>query len=156
MPAVNGIDVLPMKPKILCEPCQKGKLRKQNIPKITRQRNLMDTISGDEQDPFRIPGFDGTTYNVKFVEKRSRWMKMFTMPDIKANSILNVFIPWLERMENRTNTKLKHFHSDQSFDGEFLDYLESKGIVKQKGEAYDYYTPGQVENANKNIVSHTL
>jgi hypothetical protein len=57
-------------------------------------------------------------------------------------------------MENRTSLTLKNFHCDQSFDGTFLDYLESKGILKQKGEPYDYHTPGQVENANKNIMSH--
>jgi len=142
------------KSKMLCDPCMKGKLQKRPTPKVTKERPLMDTISGDEQGPFRIPGFDGSKYNVKFIEKKSRWMKMFNIPDITAQTLLENFKPWLTRLENRTGLTLKNFHCDQSFDGVFLDYLEEKGIVKLVGEPYDHHTPGQVENANKNVMAH--
>jgi len=81
-------------------------------------------------------------------------MKMFYVKDIKDQTLLAEFRPWLTRMENRTGMTAKYFECDQSFDGEFLDYLEEKGITKLKGEEYDHHFPGIVENANYNITRH--
>ena len=115
----------------------------------------MEVIAGDEQGPFRLVSNEGTKYNVKFVEKYSGYMKMFHVPDIKDDTLLNSFRPWLTRMENKTGITAKFFECDQSFDGPFLNFLEEKGITKLKGEEYEYHFPGIVENGNLNIVRHS-
>jgi hypothetical protein len=63
--AVDGMNGTIMKSRVLCESCVKGKMTKIKIPKMTKPRPLMDTISGDEQGPFRISGFDGSINSLK-------------------------------------------------------------------------------------------
>jgi hypothetical protein len=138
----------------ICEPCIKGKLRKRNIPKSSSPREICEVIAGDEQGPFRIEGFNGTRYNVKFMDKSSGYLKMFNIKDIKSATLLDNFKPWVLRLEARTGKKVKYFMCDQSFDGPFLDFLEERGITKMKGEEYNYHHPGIVENANYNVTRH--
>ena len=85
-----------------CDDCVRGKMRKLNAHKSSRPRNLMDVIAGYEQGPFRLVSREGTKYNVKFIEKHSRYMKMFHLADIKDATLLKSFQPWLIRMQNRT------------------------------------------------------
>jgi hypothetical protein len=138
----------------ICIPCIKGKLQKKNIPKTSGPREICEVIAGDEQGPFRIEGFHGTRYNVKFMDKASGYLKMFNVKDIKSSTLLDQFKPWLLRLEARTEKKVKYFMCDQSFDGPFLDFLEERGITKMKGEEYNYHHPGIVENANHNVTRH--
>ena len=152
--ATDGITLTHLSQQTSCDDCIRGKMRKLNTHKKSRPRKLMEVIAGDEQGPFRLPSHEGTKYNVKFVEKFSGYMKIFHVKDIKDQTLLAEFRPWLTRMENRTGRTAKYFECDQSFDGEFLDYLEEKGITKLKGEEYDHHFPGIVENANYNITRH--
>jgi len=140
--------------KCICKYCMKGKMRKKNIPKTSRSRELGEVIAADEQGPFRIEGVDGTKYNVKFMEKTSSYLKQFNLKDIRSITLLEQFKPWLARLENRIGKKVKYFQCDQSFDGVFLDFLEECGITKLKGEEYNYHFPGMVENANYNVTRH--
>jgi len=144
----------PIKQDSVCIPCTKGKLRKKNIPKTSKPREICEVIAGDEQGPFRIDGFEGTRYNVKFIDKSSGYLKLFNTKDIKSATLLDKFKPWLIRLEKRTGKKVKYFMCDQSFDGPFLDFLEEQGITKMKGEEYNYHYPGIVENANYNVTRH--
>lgn len=152
--ATSGISLTHENDDTICSDCVRGKMRKTNAHKVARPRKLMEVISGDEQGPFRLPSHENTRYNVKFIEKYSGYIKMFHVQDIKDQTLVDQFKPWLTRMENRTGISAKYFECDQSFDGVFLHYLEEKGITKLKGEAYDYHFPGIVENANYNIVRH--
>jgi hypothetical protein len=60
--------------KEICKCCITGKQKKKNIPKTSSPREICEVICGDEQGPFRIEGFEGTRYNVKFMDKASGYL----------------------------------------------------------------------------------
>ena len=109
-------------------------------------------IESDTQGPFPIVATDGTRNNVKFVDKKSRFTKMFTIPNREASTILNYFKQFKSRMENITEKNIKNIRTDQGteYKGELLEYLTENGIIKQTGIAYEHNHPGQAERGSPN------
>ena len=65
-----------------CEICLQTKTKKLNIRKKgSVPNNYLEVIESDTQGPFPIIAADGTRNNVKFVDKKSRYTKMFTIPN---------------------------------------------------------------------------
>ena len=58
-------------------------------------------------------------------------------------------------MKTITNKRVKNIRTDQGteYKGEFLQYLENNGIVKQTGTAYEHTHPGQMERIHQTIMT---
>lgn len=60
----------------------------------------LEVVESDTQDPFPIAANDGTRNNVKFVDKKSGYVKMQTIPNRQASAMLSVLKDFKARMEN--------------------------------------------------------
>ena len=132
------------------------KTQKTNIRKIgTIPTDYLEVIESDTQGPFPIIGSDGTRNNIKFVDKKSRYVKMETIANREATTILEAFKRFKSRMERITNKTVKNIRTDQGteYKGAFLKYLETNGIVKQTGTAYEHTHPGQMERIHQTIMT---
>ena len=154
--AVKGIKVSGEPPLILCEPCQLGKMRRPNISKKGSQaKDLLQIISGDVQGPFRVPASDGTKYNIKFIDQKSRYLHMETISTPSAKVALDSFKPFLLQIQKDTKKENKIFRCDGGgeFKGVFGSFLMDQGTVKQIGDAYEHHFPGQAENIHRSIMN---
>ena len=154
--ATNGLKIVGKIQNDDCEICLKTKTKKLNIRKKGSIPNdYLDVIESDTQGPFPIIATDGTRNNVKFVDKKSRFTKMFTIPNREASTILNYFKQFKSRMENITGKNIKNIRTDQGteYKGEFLEYLTENGIIKQTGIAYEHNHPGQAERVHQTIMT---
>jgi hypothetical protein len=114
----------------------------------------LEVIQTDTQGPFPLRAFDGSNFNVKFIDSKSGYCKMETIANMEAKTILQVFKRFQSRMERRTGFLIKNVRCDQGTEymGEFLAFLEEKGIVKQKGIAYSHQHPGKCERLHQTIM----
>jgi hypothetical protein len=112
-------------------------------------------VEADIQGPFPVIAFDGTKENVKFIDGKSGYCKMETIPNGEANTVLQVFKRFKARMERRTGKLIKNIRTDDGaeFKKGFLKYVEDQGIVKQKGLPYRHNHPGKAERAHQTIMS---
>ena len=115
---------------------------------------ILEVIQTDTQGPFPIRAFDGTCANVKFIDSKSGYCKMETIPNMEASTILPAFRRFQKRLERRTGYLVKNIRCDQGTEymGEFLKFLEDEGIVKQKGIAYSHQHPGKCERLHQTIM----
>ena len=79
---------------------------------------------------------------------------MGTIPNREASTVLLAFKRFQKRLERRTGQLVKNVRCDQGTEymGEFLEYLEAEGIVKQKGIAYSHQHPGKGERLHQTIM----
>jgi hypothetical protein len=98
--------------------------------------------------------YDGTRNNIKFIDSFSKYCKMETIPDRTALTALAAFRRFQARMERRLDKKIKNLRTDMGTEymGEFLDYIEEQGIIKQKGMPYSHVHPGQAERVHQSIM----
>ena len=83
--ATNGLKIVGKIQNDDCEICLKTKTKKLNIRKKGSVPNdYLDVIESDTQGPFPIIATDGTRNNVKFVDKKSRFTIMLTIPNQEA------------------------------------------------------------------------
>jgi hypothetical protein len=139
----------------LCEDCLLGKISRPAIRDSSRSDlDLLEVIETDTQGPFPLRAFDGSNSNVKFIDAKSGYCKMETIPNMEAKSILNAFKRFQSRLERRTGSLIKNVRCDQGTEymGEFLEFLENNGIVKQKGIAYSHQHPGKCERLHQTIM----
>ena len=111
--ATDGI-VLTDSNVVDCEVCALTKTRKTNTRKQGRIPNhYLEVIESDTQGPFPITASDGTRNNLKFVDKKSRYVKMETIVNREAKTILSAFKRFKARMENITGNTVKNVRTDQ-------------------------------------------
>ncbi len=118
--------------------------------------NLLEVIESDVQGPFPVPAIDGTSSNVKFVDKLSRYVVMESIANKEAATILGgAFQRFKSRFENVTGKRILNVRTDQGTEylGEFLNYLQENGIIKQTGMAYEHNHPGQCERIHQTITT---
>ena len=121
--ATDGIKITGKTEEEDCEICTLTKTRKTNIRKYgSTPTDYLEVIESDTQGPFPIIGSDGTRNNVKFVDKKSRYVKMETIANREATTILDAFKRFKSRMETITNKTVKNIRTDQGteYKGEFL------------------------------------
>lgn len=155
LPAVDGVEVtIPTKHQ-QCQPCELGKSKRSKIsPKSQTVLEVLEVIESDTQGPFPLVGFDGTTNNVKFIDSKSSYVKMETIPDREASTILDAFKRYKSRVERRTGKQILNIRTDMGteYNGVFLDYIKEEGIVKQKGMPYQHFHPGKAERSHQTIM----
>ena len=154
--ATDGLKIIGKIQKEDCEICLQTKTKKLNIRKKGSVPNdYLEVIESDTQGPLPVIASDGTKNNVKFVDKKSRYTKMFTLPNREASTILHYFKQFKSRMENITGKNIKNIRTDQGteYKGEFLEYLTENGIIKQTGIAYEHTHPGQAERVHQTIMT---
>jgi hypothetical protein len=144
-----------------CKDCLQAKQRKRNIPRKNPEEKqhskqnieVLEKIHVDLQGPFPIAGSDGTRWNIKAVDAKSNYIKMETLPDKGSKSTKAFIERFKNRSERQTGKSLKMVLTDSGteFNGEFLQYLETEGIIKRKGHSYDHHYPPLAENAHKII-----
>jgi hypothetical protein len=157
LPAVLGANLSSSVPNP-CLACSLGKSTKPNISNSsnsTYQHAILEVISSDTQGPFPIVALDGTCNNIKFIDSRSKYLKMETLPDRKAATITASFKRFQTRMERRTGHQIKYIRTDggTEYMKEFLDHLEATGIVKQKSTPHSHVHPGQAERIHQTIMT---
>jgi hypothetical protein len=138
-------------PKENCEECLLNKRRKRNVPKISSKPSaVLEKISVDLQGPFPVKAIDGSRLNMKIVDNHSGYIKMETIADRESSTCEEVIKRYVNRSERQTGNRVKIIQTDggTEFNGSFLGYLESVGIVKRKGAPYDHHFPPHAENAN--------
>ena len=153
--AVTGLPRPGPRPRTICPDCALSKSTRNNIPQTgSHPHHLLEVIESDTQGPFPVLAHDGTNNNVKFVDAKSGYVKMETIPDRTAATILAAFTRFKSRMELRTNKKIKIVRTDAGteYQGVFQDYLVQHGITKQKGFAYEHTHPGKAERAHQSIL----
>ena len=153
--AVDGLEAVSERNLPKCDACELGKSRRSPTQKRSSlKRDLLEVIESDTQGPFPVIGFDGTRNNVKFIDSRSGYVKMETIGDRQASTILECFKRFQARMERRTGKKILNIRTDMGTEymGEFLDYIEQEGIVKQKGMPYQHSHPGKAERSHQTIM----
>jgi hypothetical protein len=144
-----------------CIQCLQSKQRKRNIPRKSpdekeqsnNETEVLEKIHVDLQGPFPIEGSDGTRWNIKAVDSKSKYVKMETI-NSKASKWTKEFIErFKNRSERQTGKTIKMILTDSGneFNGEFVNYLETQGIIKRKGHGYDHHYPPLAENAHKTI-----
>ena len=137
-----------------CLACLANNTRKHNIPtSAPPPTRVLETISADITGPFPLEADDGTTYNIKFVDQFSSFVKFHTIESPSSAAALAVFEPFLTRLERITNSKLLNIRVDQGgeFLKDFLAFTNARGIVKQAGIAYDHTFPEKVERLHATI-----
>ena len=142
-------------PQVACRPCLEGKTRAANIPLVGRQADtLLEIIESDIQGPFPVAGYDGSRYNVKFVDSKSGWIHMRTITNRRSETILAVFKLFQQRMENYLDRKIRIVRTDggREYEGCFFDYLHNRGIVKQTAIPYAHHQPGKAERSHQTIL----
>ena len=132
--------------------------RKRNIPKSSTPKetlNVLEQVHVDIQGPFPIDNVDGTRMNIKAVDKASGYIKMELIDDKRASTTMDFIRRYHVRSERQTGESLKIVATDSGteFGGEFLSYLEERGIVKRKGQPYDHHYPSFAENANRLVLN---
>ncbi len=137
-----------------CTACLSNNTRKHNVPSSApTPTRVLETISADITGPFSLEAIDGTTYNIKFVDQFSSFVKFQTLFSPSSAAALAVFQPFLTRLERVTNSRLLNVRVDQGgeFLKDFLAFTTSRGIVKQAGIAYDHTFPGKAERLHATI-----
>ncbi len=80
------------KEKFNCEPCNLTKTKKHAVRKWGAvPTNLLEVIESDVQGPFPVPAIDGTSLNIKFVDKSSRYVVMESIANKDAETIFGAF-----------------------------------------------------------------
>ena len=147
---------VPAKPTPFCEPCALGKARRPNVSKKSNSEiTVLQKISLDLQGPFRSKSYDGSQYNLKLVDNFSSYIKVEWLPTKESAPIAEAFKRFQSRMERRTGKSIKVVQVDggEEFNGKFLEHIESHGIVKEKGDAYEHHFPGHAENAHRLLLN---
>ena len=141
--------------EINCENCIIGKRRKQNIPKkrSSEQRDVLHEIQIDLQGPLPALDHSGNCSNIKFVDRKSGYIKFETLSTKTASEVSEAFKRFQARMERRTGKKIKTVLVDggTEFDGDFVSHCENSGIIKQRGAPYRHHVPPQGEKAHEVI-----
>jgi hypothetical protein len=84
-----------------------GKATRQRVSKANRHKpELLEVIESDSQGPFPIRAHDGTNCNIKFIDSKSRYLKMETLKDLTAATARAIFEPWVNRIERRTGRRI--------------------------------------------------
>ena len=86
----------------------------------------MEIIEIDLQGPFPIVGRDGTVMNVKLVDNKSGFVKMETIANKEAETVLEILKRFQLRMERKTGNKIKIVRTDggTEFQGVFQEYVK--------------------------------
>ena len=137
-----------------------GKSKRRPFGRVSsRQYELLEVLSADIQY-FGIKSNDGTTNNIKIIDHFSKYLKTFLLPNRTAARLLEDLAPYVARMERQTGKSIKFIRTDQGgeFDGVVLDFLASKGIVRQKTTPYYHIDPGRAEHAHQTVLytAHSL
>jgi hypothetical protein len=139
-----------------CETCRLTKTRKSNVRKEGWvPDDYLEVVESDTQGPFSISSLDGTRNNIKFVDKKSRYVRMETIQDREAITCLNSFKRFKARLETLTGRKLQNLRTDggTEYKGEFMAFSIQNGIAKQTGTAYEHNHPGQMERIHQTIMT---
>ena len=97
-----------------CEMCARRKRRQRDIPKSASNppSELLEIIELDLQGPFPVTGADGTRMNLKMVDSHSGYVKTVNIPNKRADTIVNAFKGFQNRLERRTGKKIISIRCD--------------------------------------------
>ena len=138
-----------------CTNCLQASRRRKNKSKSKGRKDYktLEKVSIDTQGPFSVKGIDGSRYNLKIVDSKSKYITTILMPNKTSKTTADIFQHFIKRSERQTGYPLKTVATDggTEFYGDFLDVLEKKGIQKIRGEDYEHSFPPDAENANRII-----
>jgi hypothetical protein len=142
-------------PPLPCNTCIQCKRRKRNIrKKANAPKDLLDVVEIDIQGPFPHADSEGNFMNVKLVDHQSGYVKCEMITTKNSSTMCDIFRRYQARMERRTGKSIKYVRTDSGteFDGDFLKYVESQGIIKQKGLPYEHHIPSECERMHQTLL----
>jgi len=130
---------------------RKGNIRRNN----PTERSPLEIIELDIQGPFRLKAHDGSSSNLKLIDKATGYVKMELIQSKSSSNMKAIFERYQKRMERQCEGTIKRVRTDAdpSFYGPFLQYLESNGIIKEKTPPYIHHLPSSVERVHQTITS---
>ena len=136
-----------------CTDCIKSKLTSQSTSKFkdTKDYEILEMVESDTT-PFPITSYDGFSFNIKFVCRKSGFIYMSFIKDLKSVTCLNEFRIFKEKYENVTGKKIKYIRTDggSEYKGSFNDFLLSNGIIKEFSTSK--HQPARAERAHRTIL----
>jgi hypothetical protein len=137
-----------------CTSCALGKAKRRPFGKTSnRVYEPLEVLSADIQY-FSTISNDGTSTNIKIIDHATKYLKTFLLADRSAACVLEDLAPFVARMERQSGKQIKFIRTDQGteFDGVVLNFLSTKGIVRQKSSPYYHIDPGRAEHAHQTIL----
>lgn len=151
---VTGIKVNCNEQMEPCATCLEGKLSALPFPKRTsRSDEPLQLIFSDICGPMRVHSNGGKSYFVTFIDDYSRWTEVFLLS--KKSDVFNAFKEYKKIVENKFQSKLKAFQSDNAreyISAEFSEYLKSNGIQRRLSAPRTPEQNGVAERKNRTLV----
>ena len=144
---------------LLDQDTSEAKLLNQRMKNIHREnpteRKPLEIIELDIQGPFKIKAHDGSSSNLKIIDKATGYLKMELIKSKSSQEMKDIFERYHKRMERQSGKTIRRVRTDgdPAFYGQFLAYLESTGIIKEKTPPYIHHLPSTVERSHQTITS---
>jgi hypothetical protein len=141
-----------------CDSCLRSKSVSKSVSRFKgtpdQKYDKLEMIESDTT-PFPTLSYDGYVYNVKYVCRKTGFIHMCWLKDLKSATVLESFMKFRVKFENITGKRIKYFRSDggTEYKNVFENYLISNGIIKQVGDAHRKHFPARAERAHRTILN---
>jgi transposase InsO family protein len=155
--SVSGLNIARSVPDTcLCEACILGKLCRQPFhPVDTRKRSKspMSLIHSDVVGPMQVQSQTGKRYMLVFTDDCTRWSEVYFMA--AKSEVFEKFKIFQAKVENLNYGKIQKLRTDGGGEyaaGEFIAYMQRKGITHQVTAPYSSASNGVAERTNRGIL----
>ncbi len=151
-----GFNLFDNKPDVLpCSICVKGKLSRNNIPKISTTKTTMvgELVHSDVWGPAQNNSYRNYRYFVTFIDDFSKYI--VTIPIEAKSDVLYNFKCYVNLVETQINVKIKCLRSDNGGEyvsKEFHQYCRGKGIKRQLTVPHSSFQNGVAERTNRTLI----
>jgi hypothetical protein len=136
-----------------CSDCMKGKQNRHSAFKSEENKSydILEMIESDTT-PFPVTSYDGFSYNIKFVCRKTGYIHTEFIKDLKSATCLEAFKIFQVKYEKLTGKQIKYLRTDggSEYKGVFSDYIISQGITKQP--LTQKFQPARAERAHRTVL----
>lgn len=136
----------------ICEACVMGKISQRPHKQLEERATKvpLELIHIDVCGPLPTKSQGGNRYILVIVDDYSRYICTYFMQN--KTDVYKYFVEYVNRYENDLNRKLKKVRSDNGTEftnKEFENYLNHRGIKRERTVAYNPQSNGVVERSNR-------
>lgn len=151
---VSGMKDVKFNSENPCKVCMKAKIHaKPHKNSESRSSGILDKIHTDVCGPFNTDSLGGSRYFLTFIDDHSRRIYVYFLKG--KDEVFMKFKIFKEMIERQTSRKIKVIRSDNGrefVNGQFNEYLEKNGIIRELTVPYTPQQNGVAERANRTIV----
>ena len=140
------------KPDPICEPCLAGKMHANPFPSSDNQATEVLELIHSDLHYIGITSHGGHNYWITFIDDCSKFKAV--VPLKRKSDAFDAFKRFKAFAENQTGRKVKKFRCDKGgeyMSNEFIEFLDSCGIVKQYTVHNRPQQNGVAERANRTL-----